>query len=96
MNVETIAVLYVNVIEPAAKLLGFAVLAIVVLYFFNAMKDAKKKSDFINNSFHFIINSSKTILGFLGRMLLGLLRGAMKIVTLLIAVVRDFLTSKWN
>ncbi len=94
MNVEQLAELYVHVIEPALKVLAFFIVIVTVLYLLNALGDSKKKTEFVNNTFNFIIKAIFVIFTGLGRAALIVGRLLLRIINLLIATISDFFTSK--
>ncbi|HEX2859151.1 MAG TPA: hypothetical protein VHP58_03020 [Alphaproteobacteria bacterium] len=94
MNVEQVAELYVHVIEPALKVLAFFIIVITVLYLFNALADSKKKTEFVNNTFNFILKAVFLIFTGVGRAAIIVGRLLLRIINLLIATISDFFTSK--
>jgi hypothetical protein len=94
MTVDQIAELYVHVIEPLLKVLAIFIVVVTLLYMFNAMSDSKKKADFVNNTFNFLIKATVFLFTSLGRVALFLGRLLLRIINLLIATISDFFTSK--
>ena len=94
MNVEQVAELYVHVIEPALKVLAFFIVIVTVLYLLNALGDSKKKTEFVNNTFNFIIKTVIFCFTALGKGAIILGRLLLRIINLLIATISDFFTSK--
>ena len=92
--IATIARLYVNVLEPAFKI--FLVIAIVafLLYGFNLLRGGDKKNDLVSGVVNIIVKSTWKSIHLTGRGVLGFFRMLLKTIRVLMATVRDFLTSK--
>ena len=94
MDVETIASLYVNVIEPVGRVLVFALIAIFILWLFSIIQDSGKKKDVLNS---LVSGVGKLIVGvfvYTGAALLWFGKFLLRAVTVIFATVRDFFTSK--
>jgi lysylphosphatidylglycerol synthetase-like protein (DUF2156 family) len=94
MSVAEFAALYVHYIEPTLRVLFFLAIIVAVLYFFNMLKDSKKKSELIGTIFNFMVKAVVGgVVGF-GKGLLWFVKTMLKIITILFATVRDFFVSK--
>lgn len=92
--IASLARLYVNVLEPAFYIfLVIAVLAFL-LYGFNLLRGGDKKNDFITGVVNIIVKSTWKSIQLIGVSLAKFLKLLLNTIRLLIATVRDFLTSK--
>jgi hypothetical protein len=85
---------YVNVLEPAFYI--FLVVAVVafLLYGFNLLRGGDKKNDLVSGIVNLIVKSSWKSMQLVGVALRKTLKVLLETISLLIATVRDFLTSK--
>lgn len=94
MNIESLARVYVDVIEPMLHTMAFVVIGIVLLYLLGVVKDGKKKGDLVNSAFSFIIKMVTLAFTLTGRFLLWMARFSWQIIRVIFASFRDFFTSK--
>ena len=92
--IATIAQFYVDVLEPGFKI--FLVVAVIafILYGINILRDSKKKTDLVGGLVTLIVKSIIKSMQLMGRLLLGSLKVLLKTSRVIMATVRDFLTSK--
>jgi hypothetical protein len=89
-----IAQLYVNVLEPAFKVLLIAAIIAFLLYGFNLLRGGDKKNDLVNGVVNLIVKISLKTIQLIGKGILGFFKMLLKTIRVLMATVRDFLTSK--
>lgn len=87
-----LAQLYVNVIEPGLRIFAVVALVMAVLYILNLLRGAKDDAitKLVNGFFRLIY---KTVCLF-GVLMVKLVRGSIKRLMLVFAVIRDFFTSR--
>ncbi|MBI1308545.1 MAG: hypothetical protein GC129_01625 [Proteobacteria bacterium] len=94
MDINQLAEIYVDYLEPSLRVLGFLIVVIFLLYMLGLVRDSKKKGDLVNSAFSFIINIITKFVSFIGHALLWLAKAVLKIVTVIFASIRDFFTSE--
>lgn len=87
-----LAQLYVNVIEPGLRIFAIIALIMAALYVFNLLRGGKDDAitKLVNGFFRLIY---KTVCLF-GVLMVKLMRGFIKRMMLVFAVIRDFFTSR--
>ena len=92
--IATLARLYVNVLEPVFYV--FLVVAVIsfLLYFFNLLRGGDKKNDLVSVIVNMIVKSSMKIIQLTFIAIKIFFNMLLETIKLLIATVRDFLTSK--
>ena len=89
-----LAQLYVNVLEPAFKVLLVVLVVAFVIYLFNLVRGKDMKNDFIGTVVTGIIKTFIKSIQLFGKALLGSFKVLLKTSRVIMATVRDFLTSK--
>ncbi|NBX86305.1 MAG: hypothetical protein EBQ80_03560 [Proteobacteria bacterium] len=92
--IETFAVFYVDYLEPLLRVAFFLIIAIVLLYFINLIRDAKEKGNIINAIFSSMIKLITAIFVWSGHALVWSGKTLLKTITVIIAVIRDFFGSR--
>ena len=92
--IHYLAQLYVNFLEPAFKVLAVIVVVAFVLYLFNLLRGKDMKGDFVSTIVNFIVKAIMKTIQLTGKLLLKSLKVLLETISLIIATVRDFLTSK--
>jgi hypothetical protein len=94
MTLQDFAALYVNYLEPFAKIAFFVIIAIVVMWFIIMVRDDDKRTGLITNSFDFLWKSVVATVTYGALGIWWGIKMLMRIVTVIFATVRDFFTSK--
>lgn len=92
--IETFAIFYVDFLEPLLRVAFFLIIAIVLLYFINLIRDAKEKGNLINAIFSSMIKLITASLKWSGQGLMWSGKTLLKVITVIIAVIRDFFNSR--
>jgi hypothetical protein len=94
MNINQLADIYVDVIEPVVKIGAFLILVTVVLHFLNVLKHGGSGSSLVGKSYTLIIAWSVAILGVVRRWLPRVVGIMAVYIAALIATVKDFWSSR--
>jgi hypothetical protein len=94
MDINQLADIYVDWIEPAIKLGAFFILLIVVLHFINVMKEAGGSGGFVSTAFRNIVKIGSALFSLLSVALRKLGVVMLKLSHAVITTLRDFFTSK--
>lgn len=92
--IESIALFYVNYVEPAWKALLIIIAVVLLFYLLNVLRGGAAKGDLlstiVNGAFKLLLKMFQII----GRGILSAMRSLFRTFRLLMATVRDFLFSK--
>ncbi|RYG62144.1 MAG: hypothetical protein EON60_00945 [Alphaproteobacteria bacterium] len=92
--IDTIARLYVNVLEPGFYILLVILLAVFVLYVINLLRGGGAKDDILSNVVNGTIKMIVKSVHLIGKALLAGCKMLLKTISLIFATVRDFLKSE--
>ena len=92
--IHTLANLYVNVLEPALKVLLVVFAVAFVLYLFNLLRGGDKKNDLITAVVNGVVKITVKTVQLIGKSILGGFKLLLKTSRVIFATLRDFLTSK--
>lgn len=95
MTIDEFAEIYVEYIEPAAKLGAFLVLVIVVMHVLNVIRNGGSGGGFVAVMFQKLVGIGRYLLDLLKKAGLLLVWGMSKITNVIISTVRDFFTAKF-
>ena len=92
--IHALAVFYVNILEPALKVLAVVFAIVFVLYVFNLLRGGDKKNDIItvvvNGMVKMIVKSVQLV----GKSIVTSVKVLLAASRVIFATLRDFLTSK--
>lgn len=92
--IHTIAEIYVNFVEPAAKVLLVVFAIAFVLYVFNLLRGGDKKNDLVTAVVNGTVKLVVKTVQLIGKAILHSLKMLLKTTSLIFATLRDFFTSK--
>lgn len=92
--IHTLALLYVKFFIPALQILSGLILLLLIIYLFNMLRGGDRKNDFIANVVNGMVKGFIKFIQLIGKMIIGSVKLLLKTISLIIATVSDFLTSK--
>jgi hypothetical protein len=94
LSTENIAHIYVNYVEPGAKIFVLFMAVMAVLYFWNFVKDPKKQLDMASQFFHWMIGMMTAIVMGIGVAIYETCRFLWRVLHVIFATLRDFFISR--
>lgn len=94
MTVAEFANFYVTTIEPVARVGAFIFAGIFIIWFFMLLKSGEKKGDMINAIVTGTWKGIVAVAMFFGLFVQWIFRFFVRIVTVIVASIRDFFTSE--
>lgn len=92
--IETLAHIYVNVLEPAFTFLLIGLAILLVLYVVNLLRGGGAKDDILSNLVNGTIKMLVKSVHLIGKAMLASIKMLLKTISLIFATVRDFLKSE--
>ena len=92
--IATLAALYVNYLEPALILLSLLFIGLVLYQIIMLIVDGKRKSEFANALFKFMLSVLKGLVLGVGKATLWLIKTLYIYIKLIFASITDFFSSR--
>lgn len=92
--VEQFADIYVNYIEPGAKILALFIAFAFVFWVWGWIKDVKKQQDFLSVFFNNLLSWTISIVVGVAMFVWGTIMFFLRVANIIIATVRDFFISR--